>query len=184
MPTATQRQRRDARDDGQVKPLPQRVPPPGAAVSRKSRTGFLHSTTAWARLLRRLVKFHMVGAIGIGAQLFFLFLFKTIFHWNYLLATALAVECAVLHNFVWHEHFTWRECRDGRAGMMRRLLRFNLSTGLISIVGNLVLMRMFVGMWHLQYMVANIISIGACSLLNFVATDRLVFQPQYSSDEW
>ena len=49
-------------------------------------------------------------------------------------------------------------------------MRFNLSTGLISIVGNLVLMRLFVGSLHLQYMVANLLTIGACSLANFWAT--------------
>jgi putative flippase GtrA len=68
--------------------------------------------------------------------------------------------------------------------MVRHLVRFNLSTGLISIVGNLVLMRLLVGSMHLQYMLANLLSIGACSLLNFVASDRLVFQPEYSSEKW
>jgi putative flippase GtrA len=144
---------------------------------------FLHSTHSLARLLRRLIKFHLVGAVGIGVQLCFLFLFKTVLHLNYLLATALAVECAVLHNFLWHERFTWADRRSEHTGLLRRLLRFNLSTGLISMVGNLVLMRLLVGSLHLQYMVANLLSIGSCSLLNFVASDRLVFQ-EYSSKEW
>jgi putative flippase GtrA len=136
------------------------------------------STRSWGNLLRRLLKFHMVGAVGIGVQLCFLFLFKTVLHLNYLLATALAVECAVLHNFLWHEHFTWSDRRESSAGLLRRLLRFNLSTGLISIVGNLVLMRLFVGSLHLQYMAANILSIGACSLANFWASDQMVFQAE------
>ena len=79
----------------------------------------------------------MVGAVGIGFQLCFLFLFKSVLHLNYLLATALAVELAVVHNFLWHEHYTWADRRGGQSGLLRRLLRFNLSTGLISIVGNL-----------------------------------------------
>jgi putative flippase GtrA len=138
---------------------------------------FLSSTEAWARLLRRLLKFHMVGVIGIGVQLCFLFLFRTVLHLNYLLATALAVECAVLHNFLWHEHFTWSDRNsEGNSGPLQRLLRFNLSTGLISIVGNLVLMRLLVGSLHMQYMIANILTIGACSLLNFWASDQMVFQ--------
>lgn len=134
------------------------------------------ATRSWGRLLRRLLKFHLVGAAGIGVQLCFLFLLKTALHLNYLLATALAVEVAVLHNFLWHEHYTWSDRRESSAGLLRRLLRFNLSTGLISIVGNLVLMRLFVGSLHLQFMVANILSIGACSLANFWASDQMVFQ--------
>jgi putative flippase GtrA len=141
-----------------------------------------NSTQRWTRLLRRLLKFHVVGAVGIGVQLCFLFVFKTVFHLNYLLATGLAVECAVLHNFLWHEHFTWADRRDGRSGMLRRLLRFNLSTGLISIVGNLLLMRLLVGSLHMQYIVANVLTIGSCSLANFWASDRVVFQPGVSGD--
>ena len=134
------------------------------------------ATRSWGRLLRRLLKFHLVGAAGIGVQLCCLFLFKTALHLNYLLATALAVEVAVLHNFLWHEHYTWSDRRESSVGLLRRLMRFNLSTGLISIVGNLVLMRLFVGSLHLQFMVANILSIGACSLANFWASDQMVFQ--------
>jgi putative flippase GtrA len=125
----------------------------------------------------------MVGAIGIGAQLCFLFLFKTVFHFNYLLATGLAVEGAVLHNFLWHEHFTWADRREGRVGFFGRMLRFNFTTGMIAIVGNLVLMRVLVGTLHVEYMVANLFAIGSCSLANFWATDRMVFQPEWSSKD-
>ncbi len=142
------------------------------------------STERWGHLIRRLLKFHFVGAIGIGVQLCFLFLFKTVLHFNYLLATGLAVECAVVHNFLWHEHYTWSDRRDDRGGALRRLMRFNLSTGLISIVGNLLLMRLLVGTLHLQYMVANIFAIGSCSLANFWASDRMVFQTEWNSEEW
>jgi putative flippase GtrA len=126
----------------------------------------------------------LIGAIGIGVQLSFLFLFKSELHINYLLATTLAVECAVVHNFLWHEHFTWSDRREGRAGMLRRLMRFNLTTGMISIVGNLLLMRLLVGALHLQYIVGNLLTIGVCSLANFWASDRMVFQQELTSKEW
>ncbi len=132
--------------------------------------------------MRRLLKFHMVGAVGIGVQLCFLFLFKTVLHMNYLVATGLAVEFAVVHNFLWHEHYTWAD-RRASSGLLRRLMRFNLSTGLISIVGNLLLMRLLVGSLHLQYMVANVVTIGACSLANFWATDQMVFQAGFAPKE-
>ena len=137
---------------------------------------------SWSDVIRRSLKFYMVGAIGIGVQLVFLFLFKTELRLNYLVATALAVECAVLHNFLWHEHYTWRDRRESYAGIAGRLLRFNSTTGLISIGGNLLLMRLFVGALHLQYMLGNLMTIGACSLANFWASDRMVFQPSASEE--
>ena len=57
--------------------------------------------------LVRFSKFNLVGAIGIAVQFSALFLLKNVFNFNYLVATALAVETAVLHNFCWHERFTW-----------------------------------------------------------------------------
>lgn len=138
----------------------------------------------WGDLARRSLKFYAVGAIGIGVQLVFLFVFKSAMHMNYLIATALAVECAVLHNFLWHEHYTWRDRCETYAGVVGRLLRFNGTTGLISIGGNLLLMRLFVGALHLQYMVGNLVTVTACSLANFWASDRVVFQPGLSAKEW
>jgi putative flippase GtrA len=139
---------------------------------------------SWADLAHRSLKFYLVGAIGIGVQLIFLFVFKSELHMNYLLATALAVECAVLHNFLWHEHYTWADRCASYAGVLGRLLRFNGTTGVISIGGNLLLMRLFVGTLHLQDMLGNVVTIVACSLANFWASDRVVFQPGLTSKEW
>ncbi|MGA2416791.1 MAG: GtrA family protein [Candidatus Sulfotelmatobacter sp.] len=60
--------------------------------------------TAWPRFL----KFSLVGALGIAVQFGVLALLTAI-QINYLLATGLAVECAVLHNFLWHQRFTWSD---------------------------------------------------------------------------
>ena len=64
---------------------------------------------SWRRTGLRWLKFNFVGLIGIGVQLLALALLKSGLHLNYLLATALAVETAVVHNFLWHERFTWRD---------------------------------------------------------------------------
>jgi len=121
----------------------------------------------------RLVKFSLVGALGIGLQLAVLAAL-TAMGMNYLLATALAVESAVLHNFLWHQRVTWAE-RTGQ-GTLRSLLRFHLSNGLISVLGNLLLMRWLVGFLHLHVMIANLLTVTICWLANFLASDRWVFR--------
>lgn len=126
--------------------------------------------------LVRWLRFNCVGGIGIVVQLVVLFLLKSIFHFNYLAATALAVEAAVVHNFLWHERFTWndRVIRSWRRSLPR-LLRFNLTTGAISIIGNLVLMKAMVGFGHVNYLAANGIAIVLCSVMNFLVSDQWVF---------
>ena len=128
------------------------------------------------RSLVRWMKFNLVGGVGIALQLLMLWLL-TACGVGYLLATALAVESAVLHNFLWHERFTWVDRRNGRLlQSVARLLRFNLSTGTVSIVGNLLLMRLLVGQAHVRPILANMIAIAACSVLNFIVSDRWAFR--------
>ena len=128
----------------------------------------------WRATTWRWMKFNIVGWIGIGVQLAVLTALKSGLRLNYLLATALAVEAAVIHNYLWHMRFTWAD--RGTGSEMMRFLRFNLTTGLFSIAGNLVLMKLLVDVVHLQFLLANVLSIAACSLINFVASDQLVFR--------
>ena len=131
------------------------------------------------RTFFRWMKFNTVGGIGIGVQLAALAVFRSWLKLDYLLATGLAVEIAVIHNFVWHERFTWADRPAARlAHSLIRLAKFNASNGAVSIVGNLVLMRLLVGKMKFNYVVSNCVAIVACSLLNFLLGDRFVFEEQ------
>jgi putative flippase GtrA len=142
------------------------------------------SPRTWRDTALRWLKFNAVGALGIAVQLALLLALKTGFHLNYLLATALAVEAAVLHNFFWHERYTWADrVRPSWRMSLPRLLRFNLSTGAVSIAGNMALMKVLVGLGHMNYMVASGIAIAVCSLLNFLVSDRVVFALVVKSKE-
>ena len=136
----------------------------------------------------RWCKFNLVGGMGIAVQFTTLFLLKEVVHFNYLVATAIAVETAVVHNFVWHEQFTWADRTEvdrtkvdqtklDRAGCrcLHRFLRFSLSTGAVSILGNLVLMKVMVGQAHMNYLLANALAIALCSLANFLLSETWVF---------
>jgi len=126
--------------------------------------------------LRVWLKFNMVGLLGMTVQLTALTLLTSGFGVNYLTATALAVETAVIHNFIWHECWTWLDRTQGdTSGTLGRLLRFHLANGAISIAGNLGLMWLLVSRLHLHYFLANVMAIGTCAILNFLASDRLVF---------
>jgi putative flippase GtrA len=119
----------------------------------------------------------MVGGIGILVQLAALALFRSVLHLDYLVATALAVETAVTHNFLWHERFTWADRPAQRLShSLARLAKFNTSNGLVSLVGNLLIMRALVGQVHMNYVIANLIAVATCSIVNFLFSDRFVFE--------
>lgn len=95
--------------------------------------------------------------------------------WPYVPATAVAVEVAVLHNFWWHERWTWsdRSLPAGRGAP--RLLRYHLTTAMTSIGGNLVLTAGFVEWADMPVVAANIAAVGAMAAANFLVADRWVF---------
>lgn len=124
---------------------------------------------------------------------------------NYLVAAALAVELAILVNFVWHEHWTWKDCipsgaysaygaygpptaRSRRSSLdfwrakadakavMGRLLRYNAFTALTSIVGSVAITGLLVESLAFPAVIANIISVVTLGLVNFVGADKLVFR--------
>ncbi len=126
--------------------------------------------------LRRWCVFNLVGAMGIVLQIASLSLFRGLLGLHYMLATAFAVECTILHNFIWHERWTWVDrCSSHDGDSFRRLLRFNLGTGTVSITSNLVFMGLLVDGLGLHYIAANLLSIAFSSVVNFAVSDRFVF---------
>ncbi len=133
--------------------------------------------TQYPSALRRWLRFNFVGLIGVGVQLasvqFLLLTTKLDYRW----ATVFAVEIAVLHNFCWHLRYTWRERNIQSPRMvMRRLLEFHLSNGVVSLAGSWTLMSLLVGRARLPVILSNLITILACSLVNFLLSELVVFR--------
>lgn len=125
-------------------------------------------------LFTRWIRFSAGGTYGSLLQLLALMVLAK---WLPLAwATALAVETAVLHNFVWHEMYTWqdRHVRGVRA-LLARMVRFQMSNGVISIVGNVMLTSLLHEHFGIPAVIANVMAIGMCGIFNFAASEWLVF---------
>jgi putative flippase GtrA len=127
--------------------------------------------------VKRLIrwgKFNLVGAMGMAVQLGVLALLNRWSAGHYLYASAAAVELAILHNFAWHIRYTWRD-RNDNSDRLSQLIRFHLSNGLVSMLGNLALMRILVDEMRLPVLAANSVAVLCCSLVNFGLGDAWVF---------
>ena len=129
------------------------------------------------RMTRRWCVFNAVGVMGATLQLLVLTVLIRLLGIDGPVATALAVEAAILHNFLWHERWTWGERDAGTGGRWLRLARFNLVAGALSITTNVVLTAAYAEAFEIDYVLANLLAIGSCSTLTFLASDRLVFRP-------
>ncbi len=124
----------------------------------------------------RILKFYSVGLVGIGVQLAILLLLIKWMGLHYLAATSLAVEGALVHNFFWHQRWTWKHRLASGDSRLRRMLRFHLTSGAASLLGNLMVMRLLVDGLGAALLPANLAAIGCCSLFNFWAADQWVFR--------
>jgi putative flippase GtrA len=129
----------------------------------------------------RFIRFNAVGVIGFVVQLAVLtILLRAGAH--YLVATAIAVEAAVLHNFAWHDRWTWRDRPAPGSVRLGRLGRFHLLNGLVSLVGNLAIMRLLVGTFGVPTLPANLLAVLVCAAVNYATSDRLVFSTRSQCD--
>jgi putative flippase GtrA len=121
--------------------------------------------------MTRFVRFNIVGLLGFGVQLAVLVSLQRA-GWPVLLAAVVAVEAAVLHNFVWHERWTWAGVRVGSCA--GRLARFHAVNGLISLSGNAII-TVALADAGVSVALANICAVVACAAANYMAAHLLVF---------
>jgi putative flippase GtrA len=119
-------------------------------------------------------KFNLVGGIGMVVQLAAFAFFNRLLADHFLYASIAAIELTLLHNFVWHSQYTWRDRRDD-ATRFRKLVRFHLSNGLISMIGNLALMHMLVERARVPLLLSNVVAILCCSIANFCLGNKWAF---------
>jgi putative flippase GtrA len=117
-----------------------------------------------------------VGALGFALQIAALTLL-TAAGWPLIAATATAVEIAILHNFCWHDRWTWRDCA-ARAHWTKRLARYHASTAVTSIGANVIFTTALVEVARMPPIVANMLAVAIMSVVNFSIADRWVFARQ------
>lgn len=124
---------------------------------------------------RRLARFLTVGVMGFALQLGALALLTTAVGWPYAPATAVAVALAVLHNFWWHERWTWGDRAAAVRGLAGRIARYHVTTGATAIGGNLIVTAFGVELFGWNPILANVAAVAASSLASFLVSDRWVF---------
>jgi putative flippase GtrA len=124
--------------------------------------------------MMRATTFAGVGAMGFVVQLASVAALTGPAGWPIPAATAFSVEAAILHNFVWHCRWTWRDRPRERSAIISQLARFHLANGLASLGGN-VLLSIVLTRAELSPVVANALAVAVMSVANYGLADRWVF---------
>ena len=133
-----------------------------------------HAAPRHPRTLRRLGAFSVVAALGFVVQASVLLLLTSFAGLHLAAATAVGVQLAVLHNFVWHERWTWGD-RDRAAGLFTRLLRFNLVTGGISLIGTVALTTLYASALGAPIVIGNLLAVWTVGVINYLVLDRAMY---------
>ena len=124
----------------------------------------------------RVVRFFTVGWMGFIVQMTAFVVLTHVVHASWLWATAAAAELSIVHNFFWHEWWTWKDRREfSGLSTAAKFARFNLATGVVSVGANLGLVSLFVITLDVPPVVANVLAVATLSVTNFVVTDRWVY---------
>jgi putative flippase GtrA len=121
-----------------------------------------------------VLRFAVVGLLGLAVQVLTRSALVHLAHWPWILATIAAVECAIVHNYMWHERWTWPN-RCPAAGRFRRFLTFNTAAAVTSMSGNIIVMAVLVDGVGLPAVPSNVIAVVVMGSANFVFADRAVF---------
>ncbi len=130
------------------------------------------------RELRRFVRFCLVGGSGVLVNMGLLWFFTEVAGLYYLVASAIAVEFAVINNFLWNDTWTFRDrCSAGGHMRWRRFLKFNL-VSLAGLCINVSLLWLFTSHLGVYYLLSNLVGIAAATMWNFLVNSRWTWQPR------
>lgn len=122
--------------------------------------------------IARAARFAVVSGLGSGVQLGVLASLLAL-GLAHPAATTAGVAGAVVHNYVWHRRWTWRDRATGP--WLAGLGGFALANGLVSLIGNLAVMAVLVDGAGVAPVAAGVVAIAVCGLVNLGLADRVVF---------
>jgi putative flippase GtrA len=130
----------------------------------------------FGRLVRRWGIYNVVALGGFVIQIAALSILTRACGWNQTVATLVAVELALLHNFAGHSGWTWAD-RPVRGGWSRtrRLLRYQTALSVMVLLNaglTLALARS-----GLPIELANLLAVVSLSAISFLLSDLVLFRP-------
>ena len=90
-------------------------------------------------------------------------------------ATVVGIEAAILHNFAWHDRWTWGD-RHRSEPRAVRLVRYNAAMAGSSLAIGAATTWMVVAGLGWGVLPANALAVGVAALVNYVASDRVLFK--------
>lgn len=127
-------------------------------------------------LFSRGIRFYVVGWIGMAVNSGCLYLMKSVLGIPLIPSSMIAIECAIIHNFILHRHWTWKERNGYNTPFFKQLIIYNAMTGLVDFTVNVSVLFILTEFFGVYYMIANIVGMILGPLFKFWINDKVVFR--------
>lgn len=119
----------------------------------------------------RFLRFAVVGAGGVVVDMAALFILSDpqMLGWGLTRSKLLAAELAIVHNFLWHDFWTFGDVarrQPGNRRRLKRLVKFNLICG-AGLILNVLLLNLFFNALGFNRYLANLLAIALVTVWNF-----------------
>ena len=97
----------------------------------------------------------------------------------YLKSSLVAIECAIINNFLWNYFWTWGDrASTSKRHFFRALAKFNISSGIVAFVVNWGLLILFTEVFGIPYQLSNLMGIAVGTVVNFTTSHFWSFSTQ------
>jgi len=113
---------------------------------------------------KQLIKFIIVGIIGVIVNASLLYILTEYINIYYIYASIISIEISIISNFVWNDLWTFKDNRD--KPKWKRFVYFQ-TFSIIGICIYVILLYIYTDIFHIYYLISNLMTIPITVLWNF-----------------
>jgi putative flippase GtrA len=126
--------------------------------------------------LKKVLHFQVIAWLGTLVNLAVLWLMHGVLKVSVVLAGAIAIEVAIVHNFTWNYFITWKtRVKRTPKDYFLLLVKYNIVTASIDFVVNLGTLWILNKFFGVNYLLADLIGQLLGPLFKFFANEFIVF---------
>lgn len=130
-------------------------------------------------LFKRILSFQLIGWIGTAVNLFILWLCYDLLSWPLLVSGALAIEIAIIHNFIWYYCWTWNDRVSFTIqNFFTLFVRYNIVTAAIDFVIRLGILWILTEYVGIHYLISDVVGMFIAPLLKYITNDAYIFDSE------
>jgi len=122
-----------------------------------------------------LPKFVFIGLTGLVVNTFLMYVFTDLLNFHYLVSAVFATQGSTLWNFIWTDKWVFPDRGTLKMSLGQRMAGFYAVNNVL-LVGRSPFLALFVSFLGVQYLLANVITLGLMTIIRYGTADKVLWQ--------